>query len=329
LLAARDAGVVVRRGETVIMSGPTDYRQRAFQGGVSVLTLGGPDDSTHLAGTLAWGDPGGTLAEQATARDKQTGPAESLILGYINRNLVSRLGSSVVVPASQGRGRVRTFGARFHTLLEVCQRVASLDADLGFRLAQQEDRTVAVEVWQASDLTSQGGLLSDLTGTTLDWTYSEQWPTVTRVLVAGGDQGADRLIRRRISSGRESTWDRIVESWLDRRDIDPTDETAAVEMDEAGDEALADGLPSQSFRIQISDVGGLLYGRDFRIGDLVRAYPAGVQVDDRITEATISVTREGELVSMWIGQKDDDPDERVERRARALDRRLRQLERAY
>jgi hypothetical protein len=66
------------------------------------------------------------------------------------------------------------------------------------------------------------------------------------------------------------------------------------------------------------------------VGDLVRVYPAGVQVDDRITEATLTVTRDqGEVTTLWVGLKDAEPDERVEERARSLRRRLEQLERAF
>lgn len=204
------------------------------------------------------------------------------------------------------------------------------DDDIGFRVVQQSDDSIGVEVWQASDLTSGVGLFSDQTGTALDWTYVEQWPQATRAIAGGDETGNARLLRQVTDASVETAWERIVETFVDARAVDEDDPTANDELDEAAQKRINDGAPSQSFRLTIANPTGLFYGTDIRVGDLVRAYPAGVQVDERITEATVTVRRgEGETVEMWVGKKSDDPEERLERHAVDFQRRLTAIERVY
>jgi len=329
LLSERDAGIVVRRDDTYLMSGPIDYRQRSFSGGAQTLTVGGPDDTVHLARTLAWPKPTADVTAQSTAHDVRNGDAETVLLAYVQANLAARLGAPVVIPTSLGRGATRTGRARFVHLLDLARELLATSPSLGFRLVQRDDRRIGMEVWTASDLTTQGALFSDEVGTVLDWVYTEEAPTATRAIVGGGDEKEARMFRQRTATAAETDWSMVAEVFVDRRDVNPADSSAESELNDSGDDELLEQSPIQSFRLQIGE-SGLTYGTDIRIGDLVRAYPAGIQVNDRITEATITLTREGgEQVSMWVGRKDDDPDERVEKRARALDKRLRKLEGAY
>lgn len=334
-LVERGGGVIVRRGDTTIMSGPWDSRQVTQEGSSQTTTLSGPDDTVLLAQTLAWPSPSAAISAQG-AYDTRTGNAEELILAYAGANF-ARLGRAVTLPASQGRGGSLTVRARFLTLLEVAQKCAAADSSLGFRLVQQADRGVGVDVWSASDLSGGVGLFSDAVGNANAWTYTEAPPQLTRVVVAGGEQLAARWLRSYTAEsvggleGSESDWRMVAEGFVDRRDVDVEDATANTELAEAGQEALVEGQAKVALRVQVEDTApGLQYGVDFRIGDLVSVFPAGLEVRDRITEAVLTVTREGgERVALWVGQKDDDPEETVERRARDFGRRLSALERSY
>lgn len=322
----RDAGIVVMRGSTVILSGVADYRQISYSGGATTTVVSGPDDGWVLR-NLAWGDPDVAIGSQVTAADKRTGYPDALLIGYVNDNLNTRLGMSLTMPSTASLGTSRTYRVRFRPLVEVGQELFAADPALGFRMAQQADHTVGLEIWTASDLTGSVALFSDETGIAYDWTYTEMWPEATRAIIGGSDVGASRYLRAVTASTAETNWDRIIETFVDRRDVDNTDPTVNAEMDEAGEDALNDAAPSETFRLQVNEDTDLKYGTDYRVGDLVRAYPAGVQVDDRITEAELVVTRDGgEVVTVWVGRKDDDPDERVERRAVQFDKRLRRLE---
>lgn len=326
---ATDVGIIFKRGEFVIMSGVPDFISKEYRGGAVTATISGPCDGWVL-NNLAWGDPDAALSAQATAHDKRTGSPETLALGYIQDNLVTRLGMTYTIPASTGLGSTVTYRARFAPLIDVCRSVFAKEASVGFRMVQQSDDTIGVDVWQASDLTSQGALFSDQVGTVVDWTYTQEWPTATRAIVAGGDEGTARLFSATVDTVAESAWDRVAETFVDQRQVDPADATALDELELAGDETLTDTAGAKSFRLTITESVGLVYGANVRVGDLVRAYPGGVQVDDRITEAEIRVDRAGgEQMTLWVGQKADDPDERIERRAVRFDRRIRQLERAY
>lgn len=326
-------GVVVRRGDATVMSGPWDTLQVEQQGSNQVTTLSGPDDTGLLAQCLVWPTPGSPVTTQG-AYDTRTGPAESVMLGYVVDNLVGRLYRSVVVPASQGRGAQVTIRGRFQTLLEVAREAFAGDPDLGFRLRQSSSRLIGVDVWRASDLTGGGsgvGLFSDLVGTVTGWVLTKTPPDRTRWVVAGGDEQADRMLRLYTDAAAESEWLVVAEGFKDRRDVDPEDETAETELAEAGTEALSESGAKVALRVQVEDtMPGLQYGVDFQVGDLVTVYPAGLAVEDRITEATLTVNRhDGERVAMWVGRKDDDPDERVERVARDFAGRLSDLERRY
>lgn len=326
----RRAGVVVKRGDTVILSGPRDYLQLESRGGATTANIAGPDDTHIFADTLAWPLPASSVTAQTDAYDKRTGTAEALIRAYLSANRITRLSDDITLGASGNLGTSRTYRARFTNMLELAQAVVSSDPALGFRMAQQDDRTVGLQVWLADDLTTVGPLFDGAGGGMTDWTYVEEAPEVTRVIIGGGDEGAARMFRQRVNTTAEDEWERVIETFEDRRDVDPADSTAQAELYETGDEKLAEGAPTQSLRVQVSDALGITYGTDVTVGDLVRVYPAGVRVDDRITEATLSVTREqGEVTTLWVGAKDADPDERTERRARSLRRRLGQLERAF
>lgn len=328
--ASRGAGIVVRRNGVNLFSGSVDYRAREYRDGAQTWTLAGPDDTHLIADVLAWPKPLADVTAQTDAYDKRTGDAETVLKAYVTANAVTRLSLPLTVPASEGRGASKAWRARFTNLLELAQTIVTSTPGLGFRVVQADDRRLVFTVYEASDLTAQGALFSDETGTTLNWTYLEQWPESTRVVVGGGNEKADRMFRLYRDTSRESTWARVIEHFKDRRDINPDDDTATDEMDDEGSTYLAESTPVQSFRMEVTDTPGLEYGTDFRVGDLVRAYPGGVRVDDRITEATVTIdSNGGEQVTMWVGRKEDDPDERIERRARNLDRRLRQLERAY
>jgi hypothetical protein len=210
-------------------------------------------------------------------------------------------------------------------LLDVA-RIVLAGTDLGVRCVQRTDNRVGVEVWQARNLSATVGLFSEQVGSVLGAEYSEQWPTVTRVVVGAGDEGTARMFRLYVDSAVESGWVRVVERFQDRRDVNPADATAETEVAEAGAATLAEGGPGESFRLQVSETAGLRYGADFRVGDMVSAYPGGVRVTDRVTEATVTVDQGGESLSVWVGRKDDDPDERMERQARDVRQRMAHLE---
>lgn len=329
LLSARKSGLVVRRGDANLMSGPVDYMMREWRGGGQSWTFSGPDDLVMVSRVLAWQKPTAAVTAQTDAYDKRSGTAEAVIRGYVVANVVTRLGLPLTVPASAGRGPTRNGRARMDNLLELCRNLAGGDAPvLTFRVVQGDDRDLVWTVGEPSDLTASG-LFSDQVGTALEWTYTEEAPTATRVIVGAGDQGTARMFRATTDTAAESTWGVVSEWFKDRRDINPADDSAADEVAEALTDEAADNTATQAFQMWIPDLRGAVYGEDFRVGDLVRAYPGGVPLDDRITEAEIRVNGDGEVTQVWIGRKDPDPDERRERDARLVDRRLRQLERAY
>lgn len=322
-----DGGVVVRRGVATVMSGPIDHVDRDHGDSGDVWTFSGPDDFVALADTLTWPQPASPVGQQTDSHAVHSGPAETVILNFVRPNLL-RVGSPVAVPPSQGRGAQVTARGRFTNLLEL---VAPLATASGLRLhvAQGEDRVLRLRVDPCRDLRGGLGLFSDRVGTVLSWQFTQDWPAATRVVVGAGGEGAARLFRLVSDESAETSWGRTVEVFRDRRDLPADAAGTPAEMDATGRAAISEAGPAVAVRVSVPDAAGLVYGVDVTVGDLVRVYPGDVAVDDRITEATLTVDGRGERTSMWVGRKDPDPDERAEQRARDLDRRIRQLERAY
>lgn len=129
---------------------------------------------------------------------------------------------------------------------------------------------------------------------------------------------------------------RVVKYYLLRPEVPtPQKEAFARALATAGLDALADGQVTSGVTAQIAESEGFRFTgaidpgsgvpRGFAVGDVVTIAPSaaaaysGLTFTDRITEVTVSVSRDrGVTVTPQVGQRNDDPDVRLALAVRAL-----------
>lgn len=287
-----DGGILIRDDDRLLMSGAPDGVARTQDS----WTISGWDHTVQLARARAWPQPASPVTGQTVVSDRRSGAAETVLLGYLADNL-SRLGVPVTVPESSGRGPSRKYEARMDRLLDVAGTLLA-GTDLGVRVVWQ-DRALVVEVWEAT--TVPGGVFGPEPGTSVDWSADEKWPTVTRVVVGAGGEGAGRVFREYIDTDAEARYRTVAEDFLDQRHVAPDDPDLDVEVGQAAAEALEQGAAQSRLDVLLPLDPVLRYGTDIRVGSTVTVYAGGVPVQDRVTEARIIDGVDGASVELKVG----------------------------
>jgi hypothetical protein len=160
-------------------------------------------------------------------------------------------------------------------------------------------------------------LFSTQTGTVRKLTYKRQAPTVTRVIV--GDEGASttRKFRSRTNTAAETEWGVKREAFVDQRSTNVNGE-----MDQAGDEHLAENGDKTSITLDLHDTPGQQYGINYQVGDIVPVRIGATTISDVVWEARVSLGDGGLSVQPTVGKPDDMPTTRA---LRSLGRGLRQI----
>lgn len=245
-------------------------------------------DLIRLWGRIVYPDPAHAWTAQATDYDVRTGPAETVLLAYIDANagpgaLAARQIPGLVVPTSAGRGGTVTITARFDTLGRLVADTA-MAAGLTVDVVPDDD-DLLVTVAAAPDLTASArygtgtsggpGLLGEGAQVTLSK------PDLTRALVGGGGEGTARVLRERSSATAETAWGQRVEELVDR-----TGSTDTGELDKAGDDALLEGAQPVQISAPVLDAPGLRLGIDVPIGALVQLDLRRRTIADRLQQIT-------------------------------------------
>jgi len=151
-----------------------------------------------------------------------------------------------------------------------------------FEVYEPVDRTGAV--WFAR---SMGNLLSI--------EHEPEAPSATVALVGGQDAGANRTI---IERGTPGDW------WRLEVFVDSAGANNLTELQQAGDEALADAAEVQRLAVVAVDVDGTRYGIDYLLGDIVavEAVPGMPDVPDIVSAVEFGWTPDGgETIKPIIG----------------------------
>lgn len=318
--------LVMLRGDEIWSAGPIeewtyDEDDDANAGGVLAVTWA--DDSAWLGARVTYPDPTATAeAQTATARWTSTANAEDIMRSLVNLNagagaLAARQVSGLTLGADAGVGSTVTWGTRFQPLADDLRAIAVAGGGLGFRTRQLGSQ-ILFDVYAPADMTgdirfSRG--LGNLRSASLTVTA----PKTTAALVAGQGEGTDRTIWERTTA---SAWGRF-ETFLDQRSTDDT-----TELQQAGDEALAEGGEAVRLQTVTVDTDDVRYGRDYQLGDQVsiEVWP-GREIADIVREAHLTATPEdGVQVTVTVGSQESVTDPAWVRRLRDLDRRLTTLE---
>ncbi|WIB69806.1 siphovirus ReqiPepy6 Gp37-like family protein [Curtobacterium sp. MCBD17_026] len=303
-------GVILFRDGVKIMSGDIVSIAR----GATESTVSGWSDTACLDDRLIAPNPTQPWSAQANAYDNRSGPAETVLLGYINANagpgaLPARRVAGLRVPVSAGRGKTTTVKGRFDKLGTIAADVAE-SGGLHHDIIQGEDDLgpfLQTTVRPVADRSPnvRFGTAGSFTGAVVgrDWSYTLERPTVTRAVVAGGGEGAARILVERSDIAAEATWGRRTEQIVDQRQT-----TSSTELAQAGDDALADGANPVSVSFTVTDQPDVRYRRDWQVGDRVGVNIDGLDFTDVVREVTTTVGNQqgspSETISAVVGSRD-------------------------
>lgn len=255
------AGIIVVKDGQTLFSGPVRTRNRKWNSNQDTITVSGYDDNVSLM-QLAYSVPSGNFSLQDY--DVRTGKAETIMKQYVDVNIgTSALPQRklLALEVDKGLGNMVTGRARFHTLLEILQKLALSGGGLGFRVVQV-NKTLEFQVYQPTDKT-KSVFFSPLLGNLADFEYTHEHPETNYVIVGGGGEGKNRILLERGDSGSITKYGRY-ETFIDRRDT-----TDLNELYQAMDEELAEKAHKASLSITPIDLPNLSFGKQYNLGDKV------------------------------------------------------------
>jgi hypothetical protein len=317
-------GAILFRGDVKIMSGDIVSIER----GARESTISGWSDTACLDDRLVAPNPSQPWGNQTADYDNRSGPAETVLLEFINAHAgPAALGSRRV---TGGRGTSTTVKGRFDKLGTVVADVAEAGG-LHLDIVQDEDsagpflRTTVRTVADRSG-NVRFGTAGSFTGAVIasDWSYTLERPTLTDAVVAGGGEGADRIVVERVDAEAESTWGRKVEQLIDQRSTSDVDE-----LGQAGTDELADGANPVAVSFTVSDQPDVRYRRDWQVGDRVAVTVDDIDLTDVVREVTTTVARADgsatETIAAVVGSRDSSAwttktNTKVAKALRAIDR---------
>lgn len=297
-------GCTLEDDDGVRFSGPLTSFTKSGNGTCSATFA---SDLIWLWGRICYPAPAVAWSAQTADYDVRTGPAETVLLAYVNANagpgaIAARRVPGLALPASAGRGPTTPITARFDNLGQLVRDLADV-AGVRVLVRQDSGTTLQLQVLTTADLsavarygTDEGGgpgVLSE------DWSFTVSTPGATRALVGGGGEGVLRLLREREDTSAESLWASRTELFVDQRQTSDTGE-----LDQAGDAALDDAANPVTITATLPDADGMRLIQDVPIGSLVALDLDGDLVTDRLRQVTTSITPDGDVRTGVVGSPD-------------------------
>ena len=321
------ARIVARRvlddgsGTEVVMSGPIEQptgnyqAERDSRDGYGTLSVQFADDLALMSHHLVYPNPAQASTAQTVARYSVAAVnPETVTRNLVNLNagpgaLAARRVPGLTLAAAAGLYPGTTISTSWtrDTILTDALRdvdklaVATGGLGIGFR-ALQVGLGIQFQTYAPQDLSAKV-IFSRAMGNVAELDYSVIAPTATVALVGDATAGVGRVIRERINAAAITAgWPRI-EMFVDARGA-----ANSTEMDQTGDQALADYGPRARVTVKGIDTAqtryGYAFGRDDQVS--VQPYDGGPFVSARCLGADIVVTPEaGETVNPIIGTDDD------------------------
>lgn len=303
-------GAILFRGDDEIMSGPITSIQR----GAKESTISGIADTDDLDDRILFPTPGSPITAQSVAYDNRSGPASTVILGYVSANLgpaatADRRNPYLRLPSDPVIGSTVSLTGRLDGLRDVVSDLAE-SGGLHFEILHMEDTDgpflqLSLRAVRDRSADIRFGTAGKFTGGVVgsDWSYTLTRPDVTRPIVAGGGQGNLRKFVTQVDTAAETAWGVKREQLVDQRQT-----SDATELAQAAKDALSDGAQPVSVSFTITDSPDIRYRRDWRVGDRVAVSVDGLDLTNVVREVTTTVTTsEGgktETISAVVGTRD-------------------------
>lgn len=302
LVATPGARVVIKFDDTgqFVTSGPVDsWEENDTAGELRTVSVAGYDDNFWLDQRLVFPNPGasfpadGTAFTQTPYSDSRTGAAETVAKAFVTANAVTRLAiPHFTVATTLSRGATITYAARMRQLLEVVATICT-QAGLGFRVKQISGNLV-FDVYAIQDSPVR---LSKALGNLTSLKYKVQSPKVTRGVVGGQGEGTARHFIQKSRAASAVGWG-VREAFLDATDAD-NDTLLGQRLDTF----LEEGAPTAGFSLVPRDTKAMQFGRDYNLGDRVRAQVSSqAVVADTVRQVNLSHTvADGVVIVPGIG----------------------------
>lgn len=302
-LATFGYGIVVVRAlpsatPLTVFSGPLRGFERRRDARTNTLTLTGADDTARLGFRLALPVTSGP-PYTAQATDTRTGPAETVMKGFVNDNAgpnaqTARRLTGLASAPDTALGTSVTRSARFDNLFQLLTEVALQGGGLGFRVVQV-DTNLQFQVYQPVDRT-QSALFSFGMGNLRDYDYLLASPDANYVIVGGAGEGTARTFVEGGDAASITFYGERIEEFVDERSAPGT-----TELTQRRDKELAEKASKTSLKVTPIDTAGLAFGRDYFLGDQVTVQVEDVTIRDIVREVRLELRPDGETVGATVG----------------------------
>lgn len=318
-LSAEGARVVIELNGEFLMSGPVTVLAGNTEVPNRTRTFTVEDDFRILSQILGWPNPAGAITAQGdvTAYDTRTGPAETVVKGFVTAN-ATRLGLPLTVATDLARGDSISIQMRMHPLTDRLYPAVD-QAGIGVTV-RQSGAGLVLDCYEPTVITRP---VAEDSGILVKWAFTRNLPTVTRVVVGGQGEGTAREFSQVIDAARQTSWGLIAESFRDARDTDDP-----VVMTTRANEALAEGNVTATFDIELAETATFRYGRTLHVGDIVTVQvQPGVELSEVVRSVEITHTlSDGLTVTPKVGADESTSDDIYAAAIARLAARLRDLE---
>jgi Siphovirus ReqiPepy6 Gp37-like protein len=318
-------GVLVRRNEQTLLSGPVTYFREGQSGEQPpTVTVGGVDDNIWLSRRVVWPVPANAIDNQTSVFYDLTpaAPVEDLMRTLVDVSMgagarTERQVPHLTVPSSTGLGPTISYKSiRFETVLEILQKLSTLSKPslsaagaLGFRIAQV-DTDLEFQVYETVDH-EDTAVFALGRGNLQDWEYTLAAPTATfLVLGAGRDAaftGGPQVAAELFPFTRTDDYfpDVRAERFADVGQIDPTAPDADDQLAQRAQQEYDDAAGRITLAFKPRDTPLLRFGVDYQLGDVVTVVTPRRTIQDQASEISLTYTAdEGEQIDVTVGAAD-------------------------
>ncbi|PRB44344.1 hypothetical protein CQ020_03805 [Arthrobacter sp. MYb23] len=214
-LIAAGSRVIIDYNGKQTMSGPVTARSINGPTITGSATFVVEDDFRMLASVLGWPVPTAAITAQgAKEHYVLTGPAETVLKTVVRKNAIDRLGMNLTIAPDLGRGSSITLEIRMEPIFD--KMIEAVEAaGLGITIKQAATSFV-LDVFVPK---TYGLLLSEESGVVQDWSWTNNAPVVTNVIVGGRGEGVDREFREFKDPAASALWGVTAEKFIDARDV--------------------------------------------------------------------------------------------------------------
>lgn len=285
-LITPQTGIIVKRDNEVIFSGPQGYSPESYIKTKNLLTISGVSDDILLE-TPARPNPSTAEAPYDVEFDVTTGPASGIMISLVNRNIgpiapADWKISNLTMATDPSLGSTITARARFDPLITLLRELAStpIATGLGFKIKQSDAMTSAVQFIVYAPVDRSTTVFSIELKTAKDYKHIKQTPAANYFIVAGGDAfGTNRIVVEDGDATNIALVGRRIAKFIDERGV-----VSPGELNQKLAEYMATVVTVDSITVEPLESTSMVYGTDYDLGDIVTVVVEGVPYSRIIRE---------------------------------------------